>query len=110
MRRIVFLLRNMCFLHVLTSYSIKSWSTKCPESDFLLSRCRLRHDQEVRNFCRRMQRRYMPVYAYVAEFVVFNVPKLMEAMTTVKSVRFGGKGSASGCCWGVEGTGGQEAR
>lgn len=57
-----------------------------------------------------MQRRYIPVYAYVAEFAVFNVPKLTEAMPTVKSVRFGGKGLASGCCWGDGRTRGQEAR
>lgn len=32
----VFLFRNICFLHMLTS-SIKNGSTKCPESDFPLS-------------------------------------------------------------------------
>lgn len=37
MGRAVLLLRNLCFLHRLVSYSIKNWSTKCPGSYFLVS-------------------------------------------------------------------------
>lgn len=37
---------------MLTLYSVKNWSTKYPERDFLLSVYRLWHDQEVRHFWR----------------------------------------------------------
>lgn len=37
MGRVVLLLRNLCLLNRLASYSIENWSTKCPESYFLLS-------------------------------------------------------------------------
>ena len=52
----------------------------------------------------------MCAYLYLAEFVVFNIAKLKEAVATVKLVCFGGKVLASRRCWGDGGAGGQEAR
>lgn len=46
---------------MLTLYSVKNWSTECPERDFLLSVCRLWHGQEVHHFWRCQQTYYMCV-------------------------------------------------